>query len=409
MSAKKSTPASEAIAFKWVPWRQWPEYMMIAGGIVVLIGLAMDAKQLFFSYLLAFMFFLSLGLGGLLLTMLHHLFDAGWSVPIRRLNEHLACSLPYLGLMFLPLLFFSGTIFSWIGMNPPDHALHAKQVYLNVPFFIVRAFLYFGIWSWLALSLRRASLKQDQDGAVEHTRRMRFLSALGIVLFAFTLTGAAIDWMKSLQYQWFSTMYGVYYFAGSVWTTLAVLFLLMLVLKKEQVLSGVLSARQFHCVGVLMLAFTVFHAYITFSQYFIIWNGAIPEETFWYVLREKGSWWDVGLLMVFGHFLLPFLLLLRIDAKRTTALMIPLCGWFMLMHFMDLSYNIMPVLHPDGFVLHWLDVACWLLIGGVMLKLFVKNLSAYPPYPLKDPRLHEALAHVHEESDAVPVGEAAQS
>ena len=156
-------------------------------------------------------------------------------------------------------------------------------------------------------------------------------------------------WMKALEYQWFSTMYGVYYFAGSVWVTLATLYVLTLVLQRAGRLSGVVHNRTFHDIGVLFFAFTVFYAYIAFSQYFLIWNAAMPEETFWYVQREKGSWWDIGMLMIFGHFLFPFLLMLRIDTKLNLAVMIPLCIWAWLMHFCDMSFNIMPVLHPDNF------------------------------------------------------------
>jgi len=141
----------------------------------------------------------------------------------------------------------------------------------------------------------------------------------------------------------------------------------------------------------LMFAFTVFYAYIHFSQYFIIWNANVPEETFWYVLREKGSWWDIGMVIVFGHFLVPFLALLRIDFKLKFSVMIPLCLWAWLMHFCDLSFNIMPTPHPDGFVLHWLDLACMAFIGGVLAKIFLAMFAKHPPYPLRDPRLKEAL------------------
>src|SRR5204863_4251764 len=144
-------------------------------------------------------------------------------------------------------------------------------------------------------------------------------------------------------------MYGVYYFAGSVWVTLCTLYLLALFLQRTGPLSGVVHRKQFHDTGVLLFAFTVFYAYVTFSQYFLIWNAAIPEETFWYVQREKGSWWDIGMLMIFVHFLLPFLLLLRIDAKLSLAVMIPLCACNCAMHFIDMSWNIMPKLRPDHF------------------------------------------------------------
>ena len=173
-------------------------------------------------------------------------------------------------------------------------------------------------------------------------------------------------------------------------------------LKRTGPLNGVVHPRQFHDLGVLFFAFTVFYAYIHFSQYFLIWNAAMPEETFWYIQREQGSWWDIGMLLVFGHFLLPFLVLLRIDAKMSLPVMIPLCIWAWMMHFCDMSFNIMPVIHKDGFVLHWMDLACMAFIGGVLSLVFVKYFTSHPPYPLKDPRLGEALG-VHHSGARAPI------
>jgi hypothetical protein len=177
----------------------------------------------------------------------------------------------------------------------------------------------FLLWTFLSFQLRRNSVAQDADGAASHTRKLRFYAAWGIVAFGFTLTMGAILWMKGLEHQWFSTMYGVYYFAGSVWTTLATVYLLTLVLKRSGPLAHVVGRNQFHDIGKLFFAFTVFYAYIHFSQYFIIWNGGMPEETFYYVKREVGSWWGIGMLIVFGHFVIPFLGLLRIDCEGNLA------------------------------------------------------------------------------------------
>jgi hypothetical protein len=199
-------------------------------------------------------------------------------------------------------------------------------------------------------------------------------------------------WMKALQYEWFSTMYGVWYFAASMWTTIFTIYLLTVLLKRQGPLRDVATDKTFYFIGSLMFAFTVFYAYVTFFQYFIIWNANMPEETFWYVLREKGTWWDIGLIIIFGHFFLPFLLLLRIDVKVSKLwIMIPLGFWAWAMHFVDISFNVMPAKHPDGFVLHWMDIACMAFIGGVLAKVFLKNLNSHPIIPLKDPRFAEAM------------------
>jgi hypothetical protein len=378
-------------------WRKLPVILLAVGVVFGLIGAVVNTKQFAYSYLLAFMFFLSLCLGGLFVTLIHHLFDAQWTVPLRRVTEHMGFMLPVMGVLFIPIAIMAKPfIYDWMQHDPhADHALHAKQPIFQLPWFIGIAVALFVIWTWLTWSLRKWSLRQDKTGAAECTFAMRKYAAAGIYIFALTLTIAAIFWVKSLEHQWFSTMYGVYYFAGSVWVTLCTVYLIALLLQRTGPLSGVVHAKTFHDTGVLLFAFTVFYAYIAFSQYFLIWNAAIPEETFWYVQREKGSWWDIGMLMIFGHFAFPFLTLLRIDTKLSLAVMIPLCVWGWLMHFCDMSFNIMPVLHPGGFVLHWMDIACVAFFAGALSLVFIKYFNSHPPYPLKDPRLGEALGVHH--------------
>lgn len=285
-----------------------PDILAGLGGIVCLVGLITAKEQFAFSYLLGFMMILSLGLGSLFLVLVHHLFDANWSVPVRRINEHIACLLPVLGILFIPFLFLcSGELYHWMSIEDPtkDHALAVKRALFNVPTFFGVSIVLFAIWGWLSWSLRGQSLAQDKSGAASHTGAMRKLSAGGIFIFAFSLTLAAIFWVKGLEHQWFSTMYGVYYFAESVWITLATLYVVIHVLKEKGPLKHVIHRHQVHSVGTLMLAFTVFYAYIHFSQYFLIWNAAIPEETFWYVKRDSGTWRAIGLILVFRAFLYP--------------------------------------------------------------------------------------------------------
>jgi len=236
---------------------------------------------------------------------------------------------------------------------------------------------------------------------------MRFYSSIGIFLYAITLTLAAIMWVKALQYQWFSTMYGVYYFAGSVWVTLATVYVITMILDRQQVLSEVLHEHQYYFIGSLMFAFTVFYAYITFAQYFIIWNGNMPDETFWYVLRERGTWWWISMVIIFGHFFVPFLALLRIDVKNVFSFMVPLCAWAWIMHWVDLSFNIMPVLHPANFPWQWLwlGAGCGAFMAGFLTWLFLRAYAAHPPYPIKDPRLIEAMGFYHPVPTQISGGE----
>ena len=253
-------------------WRNLPMILISVGGLGGLIGLFLNSRQFAHSYLLAFMFFLSLCLGGLFLTIIHHLFDASWSVPIRRVTEHMGFLLPVMALLFIPIAILApGQIYNWMQSDPHlDHALHAKQPIFTVGGFYAIAVILFALWTWLSWNLRRYSIAQDtarDDAArVLCTRKLRVHSAYGIYAFAFSLTLASIMWMKALEHQWFSTMYGVYYFAGSVWTTLATLYVIVTVLRRTGPLSAVAKARQMHDIGVLWFAFTVFYAYIHFSQ-----------------------------------------------------------------------------------------------------------------------------------------------
>jgi hypothetical protein len=390
--------------------------LMAVGGIGAGIGWAVyGSRQFAFSWLLAFMFFLSLCLGGWFLVMAHHLFDASWSVPTRRFCEHLAClaGWPMLAL-FLPIAFMAPKIYEWMDkLGQPDHALSAKAPLFTMPGFYIVAAVCFAAWWFFPARLRHWSLEQDKTGAAVCTHQMRFLSCLGMVFFALTLTIAAIMWMKGLMYEWASTMYGVWYFAGSVWTTLATVYVLTMILQRTTALRDLVKEKTYYMIGSLLFAFTVFWAYISFAQYFIIWNANMPEETFWYVLREKGTWWITGaIILIFGHFFVPFLSLLRIDVKLKLQTMLPICAWAWLMHFVDLEFQIMPSLRPEGFfkytfpfVTHGLalDAACLMFIGGVLSQLFVLSLNRHPVYPLKDPRMAEAVEVYVPPAGAVPL------
>jgi hypothetical protein len=349
------------------------------------------------------MFYLSLCLGGWFLVMVHHLFDASWSVPTRRFCEHLAClaGWPML-VLFAPIAVLAPKLYEWMDkLGHPDHALAAKFPLFTMKGFYIASAVCFGIWWLFTNRLRHWSLEQDKTGAVLCTRRMRVYSALGIVLFALTLTLAAIVWIKGLMYEWASTMYGVWYFAAGVWTTLATVYVITMILQRTTPLREVVRENTYYMIGSLLFAFTVFWAYISFGQYFIIWNANMPEETFWYVLRENGTWWFTGaIIIIFGHFFVPFLALLRIDVKLKLAVMLPLCAWAWLMHFVDLEFQIMPSLHPNG-VFHFafpfvtrgllVDAACMMFMGGLLAKLFLWSLARHPVYPLKDPRMAEAM------------------
>jgi len=346
-------------------------------------------------YLTAYMFCLSLCMGSLFLIFIHHLFDASWSVPVRRVAEQLSSLLfPWMAVLLVPILVLQKDIYPWLSIDPAtDHALDVKKVLFNKVGFNVLLPALVLSWGLIAHTFRRWSLAQDKDGAAIWTRKSRVLAAAGIFYFALSLTLGCFYLMKSLQHQFFSTMYGVYYFAGSVWTTLVTVWVIVILLRDKGTLAGVVHRRQIQDIGVWFFAFTVFYAYIHFSQYFLIWNAAIPEETFWYVRREHGAWKWVGFTILFGHFFVPFLTLLNQDVKLNKVIMLPMAAWAWLMHYVDMTFNVMPVCFPEGPEFSLLDPLLWFGMAGFLGFMFLKNYGSAAPYPLRDPRLKEAVTH----------------
>lgn len=394
MASETKTVAPAPIDFS--KWRNLPTLLMIIGGIGSIAGFALNREQFGYSWLQSYMFFLSLCVGGWFLVMAHHLFDASWSVPIRRINEQIAVGLPWMAVLFIPLFVLRKEIFPWLSdamQAHPDHALHAKGALFTNKGFLIVSVICFVAWWYFTYALRSFSLSQDKDGAAKWTSKMRWRACLGIVTFAFSVTMAVIMWMKSLQWEFFSTMYGVYYFAGSVWTTLATVYVLTMIFQRQGYLKGVIFEKQYYFLGSLFFAFTVFYAYIHFAQFFIIWNANIPEETFWYFIRTHEGWRQVGMVLIFGHFFLPFLTLLRIDAKLNFAVMAPLAIWAWLMHYTDMAFNIQPAtkMHVHGPALHWIDICSFAFMLGFISWRFFSNYFAHPPYPLRDPRMAEGL------------------
>ena len=381
-------------------WRKLPAILMVIGGLLSVGGGALsyarnDLHEFGFSWLLAFMFYYSLALGALFLVMVHHLTDAGWSVGIRRFCEHLASLLfPWLAILFLPILAFTGKIYSWMALSSADNNLvAAKLPVFTCSGFIVTSAIFFGVWWLLTSQLSRWSLKQDETGTAECTHKMRFYSGWGIVAFALTLTFSGVLWMNATSYQFFSCIYGVYFFSDCAWIGLATVYVIAAILLRQRILSPVLKQRYFYFIGMLLLAFTLFSAYTEFAQYFVVWNANMPVETFWYLVRERGNWWCLGLILIFGHFFIPFFVLLPEKIKMNFKVIIPVCLWIWLMHALDLAFNIFPALHPDGYPLKWfwLPLGCLMLMGGFLGNVFLKKLNASAPYPQRDPRLLEAM------------------
>jgi len=388
-------------------WRKAPAVLMAVGAVLSLAGAALSPAEFGLSWLVAFMFFLSVTLGALFLVLVHHLSDAGWSVATRRVCEHIAAlSFPWLALLFLPVALFAKQIYSWMRVANPhaDNVLIAKWPVFTLPGFCVTSAVFFAIWWLLSSRLRYWSLKQDETGAARCTHRMRFHSGWGIVALGLTLTFSGVLWMQAVQYQWFSAVYGVYLFSSYAWAALAAVYLITVLLHRQRILDRVLRSNQFYSLGLLFFAFTVFQAYNEFAQYFVVWNANMPVETFWYIIRENGSWWWVSLLLIFGHFVLPFFVMLPVKAKSDFKVMLPVCAWALAMNYLDLSFNILPTAHPGGYPFKWLwlQLGCFLFMAGLLGWAFLKNFNRHAPFPQKDPRLSEAMGMPRSVAEEIP-------
>lgn len=385
-----------------------PRIALLAGvigvaGVAAAAVAAGGAWDVFFrSYLLNFAFCLSLALGALFFVLLQHLVRAGWSVSLRRLAELTAGTLPVLTILFLPLLIptLTGMAGVWEWTNAAvmqqDELLRGKQAYLNVPFFIVRCAIYFAVWTLLARYFFRQSVAQDASGDPRLTLRMQWWSAPGMLLYGLTVTFFAVDALMSLNPHWFSTIFGVYFFSASLVGFFALLAVFVYLIQRAGVLTHAITVEHYHDVGKLAFGFVVFWAYIAFSQYMLIWYANIPEETVWYRPRQGDSWWQgVSLLLLFGHFVAPFLALISRYPKRRKGTLALAGAWLLAMHWLDLYYLVIPraASHATHAApLHISDAALLVGLGGLFVWALVRPLARVSLLAERDPRLHEALS-----------------
>ncbi|HEV7282914.1 MAG TPA: quinol:cytochrome C oxidoreductase [Pirellulaceae bacterium] len=351
------------------------------------------------SYLINFWFLLTLGLGGLFFTMVQHLTRAGWSATVRRTAEFLAASLIPTSLLFIPIaivvLMRDGTLYPWTDpeLVAHDPLLEWKEPYLNVFWFLVRAVAYIAVWVFLAWRFVGQSLKQDETGDFRITYHLQSLAAPAMFLFGLTLTFAAVDWIMTLAPVWFSTMWGVYLFAGTMVSTCAALILLVSLLHQFGKLRGIVNVEHTHDLSKLLFGFIVFWGYIAFSQYMLIWYANIPEETFWYRFRQENEGWvTISAILLVGHLLLPLPLLLRRSLRRNAAYMTIWAVFMLIMHWIDLYWMIAPQFRPEAPYPGVMDFALLLAAVAYLAGFLFFMMGRYPLAPLKDPRLHEALA-----------------
>jgi hypothetical protein len=382
------------------PGHSWNRIPLIAGVVAVLgaVGCAIlgaaNPKQFFFSWLVAFLFFMSLALGALFFVLIQYAAQGGWGIVLRRIGETTFSTIPVMALLFVPVLFGLHDLYEWSHADAAEHdaLLRWKAPYLNTTFFLIRTVLFFGIWSFIAILYFRGSRGQDTTGDPAVSARLRRFAGPAIIVLALTQTFAAIDWIMSLTPHWYSTMFGVYFFAGSWVGFIALLSIVAPAMRGAGLLDTVIRADHLQDVGKFLFAFTAFWAYIAFSQFFLMWYGNMPEETIWYKTRMEGSWMTISVLLLVGHFVAPFLYLMGRSVKRNGATLAVGGMWLLAMHFVDLYWQVMPTLHPEGFRPALLDLTALMAVGGSFVAAVSWLMRRQALVPLRDPRLSESLA-----------------
>jgi hypothetical protein len=367
--------------------------LAVLGAAQLAVFGAQHAERVFAAWLVAFVFFLSIALGCLYFVLIHTAMQGSWGIVVRRVAENAAASLPLFAILFLPVGFGLHSLYHWSHPDAMAHdaLLRLKQPYLNETFFFARAALYFVVWSAIALWFRRQSRLQDGAPDPAAAARLSRYSGALLIPLAITHTFAAFDWLMSLAPHWYSTIFGVYAFSGGLVAAFAFLGVVAVGLRRAGLVPA-LSSEHFHDLGKLLFAFTVFWAYIGFSQFFLIWYGNIPEETIWYRARLAGSWRLVTIALAAGHFAVPFFLLLPRAIKRNAGTLVTAAVWLLAMHFVDVYWLVIPSIEGLGARPGIVDVAALLATGGAFLGVFAWLLVTSPLVPAGDPRLSESLA-----------------
>jgi hypothetical protein len=365
---------------------------------VCAVGAFYRPDRFFRAYLFAYMFWLGVALGCLAIVMIQHVTGGAWGIIIRRLLESGTRTLPMMVVLFVPLLVGLPVLYPWArpAEVAGDALLQHKAPYLNVPFFVGRAVFYFAVWITLAWLLNRWSRRQDETGDERLLRRFQALSAGGLVLMVLTMSFASVDWVMSLEPQWFSTIFGLILIAGQGVSAFCLVIAAAILLSGTKPLSGAIRPAHLHDLAKLLFTFVLVWAYFALSQFLIIWSANLPEEVPWYLRRMSGGWELVGLSLILLHFALPFGLLLMRRVKRSPRHLIRVALLVFVMRLVDLYWTIAPSFEGRAFSVHWLDVAAPIGIGGVWLALFVRQIDRMPLLPLRDPHLQEALSHGHE-------------
>jgi hypothetical protein len=418
----------------WPDWRRLQRAALgvgVVGALLCVLAAFLDPQQFFFAYLIGFLFWTGIALGGVAIWMLHNLTGGAWGALIRRMLEAGSRTLPLLAILFVPVAVGMPFLYLWV--NPQEATQHQagllkqnaipvdalpefqrhlleqrklpereerllahKKPFLNRPFFLIRTALYFLVWITLAAFLGRQSARLDQEGTSDVARTLRGISGPGLAIYALTVTLAAVDWIMSLEPMWWSTIFGALVATGQLLPALAFAILLAAWLSPVRPLADLTSPTAWNDLGNLLLAFVMLWSYMMFSQLLLIYSGNLAEEIPWYTIRSVGGWQWLGALLALFYFLLPFLMLLSRDFKRQPARLMIVASLILAMSFLHQVWMVGPVFSPGRFYLSWMAIVAVAGIGGLWLGVFLRQLQARPLVPLHDPSVQDALYHREE-------------
>jgi hypothetical protein len=368
----------------------------LLGVVGTVVGFLMAGQERFFqAYLVAYTFVFGIVLGSMALLMIQHLSGGAWGVVIRRPLEAAVRTMPIMALLFLPIAAGVHDLYHWSHPDvvANDAVLQQKAAYLNTTFFYIRQVIYFAIWLAIGWMLTSWSAEQDRSGDPALVRKFSVLSGAGLVIYSLTVTFAMVDWTMSVNPHWFSTMWGPLYMVGQGLSAFAFVIAVLIMLSQTAPLNRVVTSHHLHDLGKLLFAFLMLHAYLSFSQFLIIWSANLAEEIPHYLIRWDSGFQYLSIFMILGHFAVPYALLLSRDIKRSFTRLRLITLWLLFARVVDYYWHVAPEFQKDGLNPSVLDVALPIAIGGVFLALFAANLRKYALLPVNDPGLSKALAH----------------
>lgn len=363
---------------------------LAVGLLIVVLAYLVNPTRGAFNNLILLLFVTSVGVGSLFLVAVEYIGGAVWSTPFRRVSEFLAATVLILPLVAIPIYFNLGDLFHWIHPGH-DEALIGKEPYLNVSFFTIRMVIFFVIWILFYYFLTRNSKKQDLSHKQSLTSINIRLSAAFMPIFAITITFAAIDWMMSLEPHWFSTIFGVYYFSGTILCALAATTFIAVILNEKGYFVKGITRDHYYSLGALLFAFINFWAYIAFSQYMLIWYANLPEETVWFVQRWQGNWMYISIGLIIIHFVVPYFGLLSQPSKMNPKRLLVMSVWIIFAHIYDLYWIVMPAYSPEGIPLSWYEFGFPLVGVGLVILIFTLKAKNENLVPVGDPKLKRGL------------------